>query len=98
MKVKTIDKVTGEKVSVYLDDLRGLEFLYFEVEESVSVPTSNITNTLEKAIQLFGDKQHAEDWFYNKTLKQFGGMSPYEMVIQGGEEEVICLMERIGLL
>ena len=54
-----------------------------------------MNKVLNKAVEVFGDIDKAYYWYYNHTCKGFGGLSPWEVHIQGGEQEVLEILEQI---
>lgn len=49
----------------------------------------------DEVLKVFGSEDKAEYWYYNKTLKEFGGLSPHEVVTQGGSQEVLEILSRL---
>jgi hypothetical protein len=48
----------------------------------------------EELLSVFKTKEDAEWWLHNNRLSQFGGVTPWEMCLQGGTEEVILILRK----
>lgn len=52
-------------------------------------------NVLELAIKVFGSEDKGSFWYYNKLTAGFNGLSPHQVCVQGGEQEVLDVLNKI---